>query len=120
MSVSLNAIGDETADATPQSGIVWIYHFQPDGTATLIPNDDIERALADHAGWTWVHLSLADTRCRAWVANNARLSELARETLLGSDEHLAWMCSDRRSSAWCRTCSRKSRKPPTLLFACVS
>jgi zinc transporter len=88
MSVSPAVIGDETAEATPQSGIVWIYHFQPDGSATLIPNDDIERALADHVGWTWVHLSLADTRCRAWVANNTRLSELARETLLGSDEHL--------------------------------
>ena len=78
----------DTADATPESGIVWIYHFQPDGTAELVANDSVEQALADHVGWTWVHLSLADTRCRAWVAQNARLSELARETLLGPDEHL--------------------------------
>jgi zinc transporter len=78
----------DTADATPESGIVWIYHFQPDGTAELVPNEAVEQALADHVGWTWVHLSLADTRCRAWVAQSARLSELARETLLGADEHL--------------------------------
>ena len=73
---------------TPASGIVWIYHFPPDGTAERIANEAVERALADHVGWTWVHLSLADTRCRAWIAQNPRLSELARETLLGPDEHL--------------------------------
>ena len=78
----------DTADATPESGIVWIYHFAPDGSATLVPNESVEQALTDHVGRTWVHLSLADTRCRAWVAQNPRLSELARETLLGPDEHL--------------------------------
>ncbi|HEY1474697.1 MAG TPA: CorA family divalent cation transporter [Pseudolabrys sp.] len=80
--------GGDTADAIPHSGIVWIYHFQPDGTAELIANEAVEQALADPVGWTWVHLSLADTRCRAWIAQNARLSELARETLLGPEEHL--------------------------------
>jgi len=35
-----------------------------------------------------VHLSLADTRCRNWIAYHAPLSELARETLLSADEHL--------------------------------
>lgn len=88
MTLSRAAAGGDTADATPESGIVWVYHFQPDGTAELIPNDAVEQALADHVGWTWVHLSLADTRCRAWIAHNAHLSELARETLLGPDEHL--------------------------------
>jgi hypothetical protein len=52
----------EFANATRQSGLVWIYHFQPDGTAELIPNDAVEQALANHVGWTWVHLSLVDTR----------------------------------------------------------
>jgi zinc transporter len=72
----------DTAHATPESGIVWIYHFEPDGTAKLFPNENVEPALADHVGWTWVDLSLTDARCRAWVAQNARLSELAREILL--------------------------------------
>src|SRR5476651_2209529 len=80
--------GSDTADAKPESGIVWIYHFQPDGTAELIPNETVEQALTNHVGWTWVHLSLADTRCRAWIAHNARLSDLAREMLLGPEEHL--------------------------------
>jgi zinc transporter len=88
MTLSRAAAGGDTADATPESGIVWIYHFQPDGTAALIPNAAVERALADHVGWTWVHLSLADVRCRAWIAQHAPLSELAREILLGPDEHL--------------------------------
>ena len=78
----------QAADARPESGIVWIYHFQPDGSAEAIAGESMEQALANHVGWTWVHLSLADTRCRAWVANYGKLSELARETLLGPDEHL--------------------------------
>ena len=76
------------ADATPESGIVWAYHFAPDGSAEPVASDAVARALADPVGWTWVHLSLADTRCRAWLAQNAPLSELARETLLGPEEHL--------------------------------
>jgi len=78
----------ETADATPESGIVWAYHFDPDGTARLVPGEELGPSLASHVGWTWVHLSLADTRCRNWIAQSAALSDLARETLLGSDEHM--------------------------------
>jgi zinc transporter len=78
----------DTVEATPQSGIVWVYHFQPDGTAELIPSEAAERALASTTGWTWIHLGLADARCRAWVAQHQPLSEIARDTLLGSDDHL--------------------------------
>jgi zinc transporter len=88
MTLSQAAAGGETADATPEAGLVWVYHFQPDGSAAPVANENVEQALADHVGWTWVHLSLADARCRAWIANNRRLSELARECLLGPDEHL--------------------------------
>ena len=84
----MTATRADTADATPKSGIVWAYHFQPDGSAEPVASDAVARALADPVGWTWVHLSLADTRCRAWLAQNAPLSELARETLLGPEEHL--------------------------------
>ena len=82
MTLSRAAAGGDTADATPESGIVWIYHFQPDGTAKLVANESVEQALADQVGWTWVHLSLADARCRVWIAQNTQLSEL------GPDEHL--------------------------------
>jgi zinc transporter len=78
----------EAADGTPESGIVWIYHFKPDGTHELIPNQTVEQALTRPDGWTWVHLALADTRCRAWISQNTRLSELAREILLGPEEHM--------------------------------
>jgi len=83
-----NRAAAETADATPESGIVWSYHFKPDGTAEPVASEAVAAALESHVGWTWVHLSLADTRCRAWIAQSPCLSELARETLLGPDEHL--------------------------------
>jgi zinc transporter len=45
--------------------------------------------LAEHgAGWVWLHLALADTRCRTWVTQHAPVSELAREVLVGPDRHL--------------------------------
>src|SRR5262249_54462074 len=40
------------------------------------------------AGWIWLHLALADTRCRTWIAQHAPISELAREVLAGPDRHL--------------------------------
>jgi hypothetical protein len=41
----------DAADAKAESGIVWIYHFEPDGSATLVANDKVEQALANHVGW---------------------------------------------------------------------
>jgi zinc transporter len=79
----------DLADATPSTGIVWAYRFRPDGAAEPIPQDKIEAALAEHSGgWIWVHLGLADTRCRNWIAQRAPISELAREVLAGPDRHL--------------------------------
>jgi len=43
---------------------------------------------AHGAGWMWLHLALADTRCRAWIAQHAPVSELARDVLAGPDRHL--------------------------------
>ncbi len=77
------------ADAAPATGIVWAYRFHSDGTAELIPNEQADEALATHGeGWVWVHLGLADTRCRAWIARKAPVSDLARELLTGPDRHL--------------------------------
>jgi zinc transporter len=78
----------DAADATPHAGLVWVYHFEPDGSSTVIPGDAVDAAFAAHTGWTWVHLSLADTRCRVWISQHAPVSELARETLMGADEHM--------------------------------
>src|SRR5262249_37149199 len=36
----------------------------------------------------WLHLAPADTRCRAWIAQHAPVSELARDVLAGPDRHL--------------------------------
>lgn len=79
----------DLADATPATGIVWAYRFRPDGAAEPIAQAKIEGALADHGGgWIWLHLALADTRCRTWIAQQAPVSEMAREVLAGPDRHL--------------------------------
>lgn len=79
----------DVADATPATGIVWAYRFRPDGAAELIPQDKVEAALTEYgAGWIWLHLGLADTRCRNWIAQHTPVSELAREVLAGPDRHL--------------------------------
>lgn len=77
------------ADAMPANGIVWAYRFAPDGLAAPIPQDRVDAALAAHdGGWVWVHLALADARCRAWISQHAPVSEAARELLAGPDRHL--------------------------------
>src|SRR5262245_20222635 len=76
-------------DASPATGIVWAYHFRPDGTAELVSNDKIDAALkANDIGWLWVHLALPDTGCRAWIAQRAPVSEFARDVLAGPDRCL--------------------------------
>ncbi len=71
------------------SGIVWAYRFAADGSAVPIPNASVDAALAEHGGgWVWVHLALADKRCRGWIAQHPPLSELAREVLGGPDKHV--------------------------------
>lgn len=73
----------------PTTGIVWAYHFRADGSATPIANEQVDAMLAEpNAGWVWVHLGLADNRCRAWIADAAPVSEVARELLAGGDTHL--------------------------------
>jgi zinc transporter len=76
-------------DAHPAKGIVWAYRFEPDGSSELVPNDKVEAALISHDGaWVWVHLALADSRCRSWIAQHAPVSEMGREVLSGPDRHL--------------------------------
>ena len=76
-------------DIAPATGIVWAYRFRPDGTAERRANDLVDAALCDDgAGWVWVHLALADQRCRAWITQQAPVSEVARELLTSSDTHL--------------------------------
>jgi len=79
----------DLADVAPTTGIVWAYRFRADGSAEPLANEQVDAALAaPGAGWVWVHLALADVRCRAWIAKAAPVSELARELLAGTDTHL--------------------------------
>jgi zinc transporter len=79
----------DLADVAPATGIIWAYRFGADGKASPIPNSEVDAALAaPGAGWIWVHLALADNRCRTWIAQAAPVSELARELLAGPDRHM--------------------------------
>ena len=79
----------DLADVAPTTGIVWAYRFAPDGTATLLPNERVDEALASPGGgWVWVHLGLADMRCRTWIARHAPVSDLARELLAAPEQHM--------------------------------
>jgi zinc transporter len=48
----------------------------------------VKDALSTRGGWTWVHIGLADARARIWIAHHAPVSDMAREVLSGSDEHI--------------------------------
>jgi zinc transporter len=75
--------------AAPTTGIVWAYRFRADGSAERIANEQVDAAIAEPgSGWVWVHLGLADNRCRAWIADAAPVSDIARELLAGGDTHL--------------------------------
>ncbi|MFA6266269.1 MAG: CorA family divalent cation transporter [Pseudolabrys sp.] len=79
----------DLANVHPSTGIVWAYRFAADGTAQRIPNSEVDEALSQHSGaWIWVHLALADNRCRGWIASYAPLSDIAREVLTSSEKHL--------------------------------
>ena len=45
MTGSSPSTGD-LADVALNTGIVWAYRFSPDGTATLVPNGQVDAALA--------------------------------------------------------------------------
>ena len=84
-----NETASHLARATPATGIVWAYRFDSDGSATPIPHERIDATLAEHDGsWIWIHLALADNRCRSWIAQHAPLSDMAREVLAGPDKHM--------------------------------
>ncbi len=84
----MSVAATDLPDVAPTTGIVWAYRFGADGAAERIANEQVDAALAEARGWVWVHLALADNRCRAWIAKAAPVSELARDLLSGADTHL--------------------------------
>ena len=69
-------------------GLIWAYRFSPEGAAQAIPAASAIAEIGTGHGWLWLHFGLADTRCRAWLAERAPISDAARETLLDPDEHV--------------------------------
>jgi zinc transporter len=69
-------------------GIISAYRFADDGSAVKLEIANLDAELADPRGWLWLHFNLSNRRCHGWLAGNAPLSEIARETLLDTDEHI--------------------------------
>ncbi len=84
----MDASSTEPMSGMEAAGLLWVYRFFGDGRAENIVCEQVDVALANHEGWTWVHLGLADARARNWIAHQAPLSDAARDVLIGSDEHL--------------------------------
>src|SRR5262245_59068093 len=49
---------------TPAAAILCAYRFAADGTPSALAVTEIDDALAAGGAWFWIHLALADTRCR--------------------------------------------------------
>ena len=84
----MNDSSAETISGKPEAGIIYVYRFRDDGSAVSTPCEQVNEAVSEHGGWTWVHIGLADARARTWIEQHAPLSDLAREALSGSDEHI--------------------------------
>jgi zinc transporter len=69
-------------------GLISAYRFAGDGSATRLDIANLDAELTVSHGWLWLHFSLANRRCHDWLATQAPLSGIARETLLDPDEHI--------------------------------
>lgn len=69
-------------------GIVSAYRFAQDGSPTKIDIVNVAAELTETHGWLWLHVNLANLRCHDWLAQVAPISDVARETLLDTDEHI--------------------------------
>lgn len=47
--------------------------------------DELDSALADESGFSWVHLDVADIRVQSWLSQQPSLPVQAKRTLLGED-----------------------------------
>jgi Mg2+ and Co2+ transporter CorA len=70
-------------------GLVWGYAFDEEGVGKVIDGDAVATALTAETGWVWLHLNLANARCRDWLSELAPLPEDAKAVLLDEDEHLS-------------------------------
>jgi zinc transporter len=74
-------------DEQGRHGIVFSFRFDEEGLGTQMRQDDMPSLpVADDCFW-WIHLNLADARCRAWIADLDQLPDEARDILLSQDKH---------------------------------
>jgi zinc transporter len=69
-------------------GIISAYRFAGDGAATKLDIANLDAELTNPRGWLWLHFNLSNRRGHDWLAHNAPVSDVARETLLDPDEHI--------------------------------
>lgn len=69
-------------------GVISAYRFADDGSATKLDIAHLETEVSDTRGWLWLHFNLSNRLCHDWLARNAPISAVSRETLLDPDEHI--------------------------------
>lgn len=74
-------------DEGPVPGLIWAYRFASDGTPERIEGEALVEAIERPEGWLWLHFNLADGRARYWIERHAPVPPVARDLLLGDDEH---------------------------------
>lgn len=50
-------------------GFICAFHFREGGKAVQVPEDQLVKLLQEDDSWIWLHLNLADWRCRRWLGD---------------------------------------------------
>lgn len=68
-------------------GFAWICRFDQDGNGTFLGTQTAFALGEDDSAFLWLHLNLADTRARDWLAAQTQINENALEVLGTHDDH---------------------------------
>ncbi len=73
--------------AAESSPFAWVYRFDGEGHGAAVPAPSPETLHETPGGFVWLHINLADQRCRQWIGRVAAVPDDAREMLLDADDH---------------------------------
>lgn len=74
-------------DLQSRAGFVWVYRFDSDGRAHLLPRREMPDLARSEAEFVWIHLDLVHGRAKQWVADCTALPAEAQTLFLTQDDH---------------------------------
>lgn len=74
-------------DIQSQAGFVWVYRFDAQGRASLLPRSEMPALELPGAAFVWLHIDLVHSRAKQWIADCAELPSEAQALFLAHDEH---------------------------------